>query len=296
LESKTESVKLWWKPSNMALDKCLKKLTLDIHASELANFAVENQEDVDIYVDYNSSSDSGNEESPRCVEGVELYGAGASKSDYKGKGIAAEGEDVSENESSDSDYIADEVHFDDSEEERMFAEDDGFLEEELVAGAGVVENYVHQGQGLNVDQHDDNGGLEDGYVTDDLDSASDADNVEGVKPIYPMFKEEDLNKDFKFTVGMEFCSLKQFKEAILELNVLNGRDIKFKKNDKNRCRVICKSFDTCNYLVFVSRVVRTHTFRVKTLVQKHTCGRVFENKSATSGWVTKVLVEKMKNS
>jgi hypothetical protein len=48
--------------------------------------------------------------------------------------------------------------------------------------------------------------------------------------------------------------------------------------------------------VFVSRVVRTHTFRVKTLVQKHTCGRVFQNKSTTSGWVTKVLVEKMKNS
>lgn len=48
--------------------------------------------------------------------------------------------------------------------------------------------------------------------------------------------------------------------------------------------------------MFVSRVVRTHTFRVKTLVQKHTCGRVFQNKSTTSGWVTKVLVEKMKNS
>lgn len=233
LESKTESVKLWWKPSNMALDKCLKKLTLDVHASELANFAVENQEDGDIYVDYNSSSDSGYEESPRCVEGVELYGAGASKFDYKGKGIASEGEDVSENESSDSDHIADEVHFDDSEEEKMFVEDDGFVEEGLVACASVVENDVHQGQGLNVDQHDDNGGLEDGYVTDDLDSASDVDNVEGVKPIYPRIKEEDLNKDFKFTIAMEFCSLKKFKEAILELNVLNGRDIKFKKNDKN---------------------------------------------------------------
>lgn len=39
---------------------------------------------------------------------------------------------------------------------------------------------------------------------------------------------------------MEFSSLKQFKDAILEHNVLNGMDVRFEKNDANKCRVVCK--------------------------------------------------------
>jgi len=37
-------------------------------------------------------------------------------------------------------------------------------------------------------------------------------------------------KEFKFTLGMEFCSLKDFKQSIMEHSILNGREIKFVKN------------------------------------------------------------------
>nr|KYP37207.1 hypothetical protein KK1_041613 [Cajanus cajan]KYP37210.1 hypothetical protein KK1_041616 [Cajanus cajan] len=47
-------------------------------------------------------------------------------------------------------------------------------------------------------------------------------------------------KDYKFEVGMEFSSLQDFKDAIKEHSVLNGRQVKFLKNDKRRVRVVCK--------------------------------------------------------
>jgi len=46
-----------------------------------------------------------------------------------------------------------------------------------------------------------------------------------------MSKGEEMCKDFKFRLGMEFCSLKQFKQALMEHSVLNDGEIKFIKND-----------------------------------------------------------------
>lgn len=43
-----------------------------------------------------------------------------------------------------------------------------------------------------------------------------------------------MKKEFKFSLEMKFNSLRQFKEAILEYSVLNGRQIKLKKNDGDR--------------------------------------------------------------
>jgi len=39
---------------------------------------------------------------------------------------------------------------------------------------------------------------------------------------------------------MEFNSLKEFKEAIMEWNVLNGHEISFEKNESYRVRNVCK--------------------------------------------------------
>jgi len=89
-----------------------------------------------------------------------------------------------------------------------------------------------------------------------------------------------------------FASLKEFKEAILEYNVLIGREIKFDFNYKRRARARCKH--CTDYLVYVSKVGQTDTYRLNALQPKHTCGRVFNNKSAKSIWIAKVLIKKMK--
>jgi len=138
--------------------------------------------------------------------------------------------------------------------------------------------------------------IDEEYLADELDSASDVDtDGEGRPPIVRFNSEEVMTQTFKFKVGMEFSSLKQFKDAILEHNVLNSREVKFVKNDKDRCRVVCKKKIECRYLVFCSRVVRTTTFKVKTLKPKHTCGMVIENKNAKSEWVAKKILGRMNN-
>ena len=44
---------------------------------------------------------------------------------------------------------------------------------------------------------------------------------------FEKFKKEKLNKNFKFKWGMEFNSLDDFRKAIREWTILNGREIIF---------------------------------------------------------------------
>ncbi|KAJ1434381.1 Zinc finger, CCHC-type superfamily [Sesbania bispinosa] len=92
---------------------------------------------------------------------------------------------------------------------------------------------------------------------------------------------------------MEFSSLKEFKEAILQHSVLNGREVYFEKNDKLRVRARCKQ--SCDWLAFVSKVGGSSTYRLKTLFSTHTCGRVFNNKNAKSKWVAKKVADRFRS-
>jgi len=40
----------------------------------------------------------------------------------------------------------------------------------------------------------------------------------------PMFKADDMGTDFKFCLGMEFCSFTEFKQALKEYSVLNEKE------------------------------------------------------------------------
>lgn len=52
-----------------------------------------------------------------------------------------------------------------------------------------------------------------------------------------------MNKSFKSKLGegVEFFSLKDFKHALMEYNVLNVKEVKFVKNNHKRVRVIFKN-------------------------------------------------------
>ncbi|WOL00674.1 hypothetical protein Cni_G09387 [Canna indica] len=103
-----------------------------------------------------------------------------------------------------------------------------------------------------------------------------------------------MGKDFKLQLGMEFTSTKEFKEVIQEYALLNGRALKFKKNDAKRVRVTCQG--SCEFVALCSRVGKTNTFRLKTLVDKHMCNKVFNNKNARSSWVAEKVVDKVRGS
>jgi len=102
------------------------------------------------------------------------------------------------------------------------------------------------------------------------DDPDDSDS-EGL-PRYHEFKMGELTKDYKFKVGMDFKSIAEFKEAISEWSILNLRQIKFMKQDKQRCRAVCKN-PKCNYVVHCSKVADNHTFKIKTLSGDHTCAK-----------------------
>ena len=134
------------------------------------------------------------------------------------------------------------------------------------------------------------------YASEELES-SDADESDmddkPSKPKYEKFRSELLNKDFQFKLGMEFISLSEFKDAIRDWSVLNGREIRFVKNESCRVRVECQS--KCGFLALCSKVGGSLTYQIKTWVGTHTCARVLNNKSANSKWVSKLVVEKRKS-
>ncbi|RYR01493.1 hypothetical protein Ahy_B06g080366 [Arachis hypogaea] len=57
---------------------------------------------------------------------------------------------------------------------------------------------------------------------------------------YPRYNEANMNVDYEFRLGTKFKSIAEFKEAIKEHALLNGRDIRYVKNDQVRCKVKCK--------------------------------------------------------
>ncbi|XP_058756990.1 uncharacterized protein LOC131630222 [Vicia villosa] len=132
------------------------------------------------------------------------------------------------------------------------------------------------------------------YESEELGS-SDPDVSDNEKmPKYEKFRGELLNKDYEFKLGMEFNSLVEFKDAIREWSVLNGREIRFVKNESTRVRVECRG--KYGFTALCSKVGDKHTFQLKTWVGTHTCSRVLNNKSANSKWVSKVVVEKRHQS
>ncbi|XP_058724923.1 uncharacterized protein LOC131596316 [Vicia villosa] len=290
-------VRMWWKHDGGSFEVDLKPFRDDGDAVELGVYAYANDVDVEIY----------SEEKPETGEATFME-----KVIDKGKGRKRD-----EVEYESSDESVKDVHFEDSEEERMKESDDGIEVEDDGVDEGIHGGDDGQAEGGDDGQAE---GTDDGqasekpdnifitdemgkehvideeYLTDELDSGADDDSCDD-RPTTIRFKEDDgLSKNFKFKVGMEFSSLKQFKKVVLEHNVLNGREVKFEKNDADRCRVVCNEKKICNYTVLCSRVLKTTTFRIKTLFHKHKCGRHFFNKSAKAEWVAKVIVDGLKNN
>ncbi|RYR67424.1 hypothetical protein Ahy_A03g013773 isoform A [Arachis hypogaea] len=82
----------------------------------------------------------------------------------------------------------------------------------------------------------------------------------------------------------------QFKDVIKEHALLNGRDIRLNKNYKVRCKVVCKGRkEKCKWMYFASNVGGSNYFRIKTLNEKHTCGRNYNVKLASSNWISKKI-------
>ncbi|KAJ1393213.1 hypothetical protein SESBI_35177 [Sesbania bispinosa] len=147
------------------------------------------------------------------------------------------------------DVVAQNVEYDeDSEEERALGADDDFMHPEskknevkqvVEVGEVVVRiecrMMVAMWKVLPPPDMENMYIMEEDYETEELHSGTESSDGEGgTKPRYPRFHKEDMCKQFKWKVGMEFASLQEFKDAMLEHNILNGKEVKFVKNDLDK--------------------------------------------------------------
>ncbi|XP_054806274.1 uncharacterized protein LOC129308940 [Prosopis cineraria] len=109
---------------------------------------------------------------------------------------------------------------------------------------------------------------------------------------YYKYNPNEMCKDFKFSLGMEFTSIKQFRDALKEHSLLNGYAFDYIKNDKERCRVKCTN--RCGWLMFVSKESDSLTYRLKTLNPRHACGVTINAKRASSEWIAEKIVDNVK--
>ncbi|KAK3223767.1 hypothetical protein Dsin_010792 [Dipteronia sinensis] len=73
-----------------------------------------------------------------------------------------------------------------------------------------------------------------------------------------------------------FGSADVFRKAIMAHAVKHMRNIKFQKNNTNRVKAVCKD-QSCNWFVFASWLGDHKTFKIKSLVDAHTCAMSFKN-------------------
>ncbi|WVZ21257.1 hypothetical protein V8G54_008579 [Vigna mungo] len=336
--------KLWWKGSREIMMNNVRLLSDDRDAMNLAKYAEETEDMVEIYVQHVPSEAEevlfltcGEESGMSVQQGhageehieVQVGDAEVGNVEEEAEIVEEEGDRGEEEVDHGEEEVEEETwrnvvegeveasaeeFVDQSEEERMDNDDDGFgVESDRVDDVfrdinPVLERWnsikkrkkrvikrgkVGEGSFVVDDEVGDHE-INEEYNSDELDSDLESDGDGNFKRSkFKKFRQDDMNKDFRFSLGMEFGSLKEFKNALMEHSVLNGKEIKFVKNDLTRVRAKCKK--KCGFLIMASKVGGKETFRVKTLVGRHSCDRVFGNKSATVNWIAQVLIDRFVN-
>ncbi|KAK1560930.1 hypothetical protein Q3G72_032472 [Acer saccharum] len=144
----------------------------------------------------------------------------------------------------------------------------GDLHDEV--GNGRPNEGVRDGPDEVTDMHDES-----------LDDFAD-DQVERGQPsnfINKRYHEFDLVRDMAnpiFKIGMEFATADVFRKAIRVHAIKHRRNIKFQKNDPNRVKAVYKD-KGCNWFVFASWLGDQKTFKIKSMVDAHSCAMSFKN-------------------
>ena len=141
----------------------------------------------------------------------------------------------------------------------------------------------------NRKEHDEEQGH---YESEELLSGSEED--EDPPRRFPSFNEVPDLTDFKWEVGTLFGTKDEFKDAIKTYAVHSGRDLKFEKNDSYRVRVRCK--EGCVWEAYLFKLPNEATWQLRKIVDNHTCSREYRVRMLSSRWLSKDLVEGVKEN
>ncbi|RYQ92126.1 hypothetical protein Ahy_B09g098269 [Arachis hypogaea] len=111
---------------------------------------------------------------------------------------------------------------------------------------------------------------------DEMESDGDSDE-------FPIFQGGQRFGELQLQVGMKFNTKQEFREAMREFTIQEGRGIKFVKNDNIRCRAV-RQVEECAWVVYASRDHEDCCWQIKTFYDDHTCPRENSNRAANRAW------------
>jgi hypothetical protein len=85
-------------------------------------------------------------------------------------------------------------------------------------------------------------------------------------------------------VGTVFTDLKQFRAALKNLIICEGREVMRPKNDPVQVSAKCKIVD-CAWYIYASRLPDGRSFNIKKYVKDHTCGKSHTVKQMDANWI-----------
>ncbi|KAI4346115.1 hypothetical protein L6164_013194 [Bauhinia variegata] len=125
------------------------------------------------------------------------------------------------------------------------------------------------------------------YMTEKLHTPECSDNEERAK--FPQYNPNIGYGHVKFEIGMEFPNLAEFKKAIKDYGIFEGKDLKYSKNDNVRCRVACKPPRPWTKLC--SWASDLGSYQIKTLIDVHSCGRLLKLSCVSAKWIGDKLIQ-----
>jgi hypothetical protein len=85
-------------------------------------------------------------------------------------------------------------------------------------------------------------------------------------------------------VGTAFTDMKQFREALKNLIISEGRDVRRPKNDHVQVSAKCNTID-CPWYIYASRLPDGRSFKIKKYVKDHSCEKSHIIKQMDAKWI-----------
>ncbi|KAK3440773.1 hypothetical protein EUGRSUZ_B01037 [Eucalyptus grandis] len=111
---------------------------------------------------------------------------------------------------------------------------------------------------------------------------------------HPKFNAEVDMENPVFKLGMCFSNAEEFRKAVRNHAIKNGRKVRFVKNTPNKLRAVCSN--GCDWLIYDSKVQREHTLQVKTFNSIHTCNRALHVPQISTKWLANKYCDRLRNN
>ncbi|KAI5649119.1 hypothetical protein M9H77_35124 [Catharanthus roseus] len=140
--------------------------------------------------------------------------------------------------------------------------------------------------------------IDDGVLDNELKEMSDSSSIEEDQ-FRGRYKDFNAEKDIQrphFDLGMRFTNGEQFKEAIRNFCIGEGKSVKFKPSEPERVGAKCKN-DNCDWSILASTETasKTKDLVIKSINLKHkNCNHEWKNPLITAKWIAKRYMERIK--